>query len=323
MYQQTILPSILEQVVNCKDMIAQEYLMEVVIQVFTDEFHLHTLGPFLSATALLHPKVNIKQIVIALIDRLAAYAAREAENEDPEETRRQEEAAAKRLAERVKAQKAKLKENGIRSPEQSSSHIATEGADAWGGGFDTSVSSPPPPTSPSAVSATSPAPKETASSASTAVDGQVKRFRGIPEDVKLFEVFWHQVVELIKARPDLSIQDITALLVSLTNLSLSCYPDRLEYVDQVLGFASLKVSEFVNVYVLSFTPVLRWGLTPAIAPIYTVPKQLQIFSLFSWLRLIHINLFLPSLHSRNTSLCSPNNRSTPVDLLPMQSSLRC
>ena len=38
MYQQTILPSILEQVVNCKDMIAQEYLMEVVIQVstFTD-----------------------------------------------------------------------------------------------------------------------------------------------------------------------------------------------------------------------------------------------------------------------------------------------
>lgn len=33
MYQQTILPSILEQVVNCKDAIAQEYLMEVVIQV--------------------------------------------------------------------------------------------------------------------------------------------------------------------------------------------------------------------------------------------------------------------------------------------------
>jgi len=33
MYQKTILPSILEQVVNCKDVIAQEYLMEVVIQV--------------------------------------------------------------------------------------------------------------------------------------------------------------------------------------------------------------------------------------------------------------------------------------------------
>lgn len=33
MYMRDILPSILEQIVNCKDMIAQEYLMEVVIQV--------------------------------------------------------------------------------------------------------------------------------------------------------------------------------------------------------------------------------------------------------------------------------------------------
>lgn len=33
LYQKTILPSILEQVVSCKDVIAQEYLMEVVIQV--------------------------------------------------------------------------------------------------------------------------------------------------------------------------------------------------------------------------------------------------------------------------------------------------
>lgn len=33
LYRRTILPSVLEQVVNCKDVIAQEYLMEVVIQV--------------------------------------------------------------------------------------------------------------------------------------------------------------------------------------------------------------------------------------------------------------------------------------------------
>ena len=33
LYQRIILPSILEQVVSCKDTIAQEYLMEVVIQV--------------------------------------------------------------------------------------------------------------------------------------------------------------------------------------------------------------------------------------------------------------------------------------------------
>jgi vacuolar protein sorting-associated protein 35 len=38
MYQRTILPSVLEQVVNCKDVIAQEYLMEVVIQVCCDVY---------------------------------------------------------------------------------------------------------------------------------------------------------------------------------------------------------------------------------------------------------------------------------------------
>jgi len=95
--------------------------------VFTDDFHLHTLGPFLSATAQLHPKVNIKQIVIALIDRLAAYAAREAENEDPEETKRQEEGAAKRLAEKVNAQK-KARQNGV------ANHVnITADASEWGG----------------------------------------------------------------------------------------------------------------------------------------------------------------------------------------------
>jgi vacuolar protein sorting-associated protein 35 len=44
----------------------------------------------------------------------------------------------------------------------------------------------------------------------------------------------------------LSIQDITALCVSLINLSLSCYPDRLEYVDQILSFANVKVQEFAQ-----------------------------------------------------------------------------
>jgi hypothetical protein len=32
-YKQQVLPSILEEVVSCKDLIAQEYLMEIIIQV--------------------------------------------------------------------------------------------------------------------------------------------------------------------------------------------------------------------------------------------------------------------------------------------------
>ena len=46
-YQKSVLPSVLEQVVKCRDAIAQEYLMECVIQVFPDEFHLLSLNPYL------------------------------------------------------------------------------------------------------------------------------------------------------------------------------------------------------------------------------------------------------------------------------------
>lgn len=75
-YQKIILPSILEQVVSCRDAIAQEYLMECIIQVFPDEFHLQTLDPFLKSCAELHAGVNVKNIIISLIDRLAAYHQR-------------------------------------------------------------------------------------------------------------------------------------------------------------------------------------------------------------------------------------------------------
>ncbi|XP_010122813.1 PREDICTED: vacuolar protein sorting-associated protein 35, partial [Chlamydotis macqueenii] len=67
-YKQIVLPGILEQVVNCRDALAQEYLMECIIQVFPDEFHLQTLNPFLRACAELHQNVNVKNIIIALID---------------------------------------------------------------------------------------------------------------------------------------------------------------------------------------------------------------------------------------------------------------
>ena len=206
MYRRTILPSVLEQVVNCKDVIAQDYLMEVVIQVFTDDFHLHTLGQFLGACANLHPRVNIKNIVIALIDRLASFAAREAENEDPEEKRKGEEEAAKRLAEKVKGARGKGK--GVSDGEKSPSPVVDRPAEAaaWGGEEVESKEEEAAGSSSSPVKA-----EENGESSTNGVDEVTKKleekleikegskkFRGIPEDVKLFEVFWEQVVQLIK-----------------------------------------------------------------------------------------------------------------------------
>jgi vacuolar protein sorting-associated protein 35 len=75
-YMKLILPGILEQVVSCRDAIAQEYLMECIIQVFPDDFHLQTLDPFLKSCAQLQADVNVKNIIISLIDRLTTYHQR-------------------------------------------------------------------------------------------------------------------------------------------------------------------------------------------------------------------------------------------------------
>ncbi|GAA6014446.1 hypothetical protein JCM10207_001609 [Rhodosporidiobolus poonsookiae] len=239
MYQKLILPSVLEQVVNCRDVIAQEYLMEVVIQVFTASFHLSTLAPFLRATAQLHPKVNIKHLVIALIDRLAAYAAREAENETPEERRRGEEEAARRLGEEVR--RVRERERGRKERERAASARTQEAEETEGWGA--AVNALPPSKAGAEEERREDDGKiDGQTPYALGPDGEVRKFRGIPEDVKLFEVFWEQVVSLIKARPDLSLQDITALLVSLANLSLSCYPSHLTYIDQVLSFAAYQCS---------------------------------------------------------------------------------
>ncbi|KAJ3026901.1 UNVERIFIED_CONTAM: Vacuolar protein sorting-associated protein 35 [Siphonaria sp. JEL0065] len=71
-----ILPSIMSEVVNCRDVMAQEYLMEVVIQVFPDDFHLYTLDLFLSATSQLSRNVNVKQTIMSLVNRFTAFARR-------------------------------------------------------------------------------------------------------------------------------------------------------------------------------------------------------------------------------------------------------
>lgn len=77
LYKTVVLKGVIEQVVSCKDAIAQEYLMECIIQVFPDEFHLQTLTMFLQACANLHPNVNVKNIIISLHTRLALFATKD------------------------------------------------------------------------------------------------------------------------------------------------------------------------------------------------------------------------------------------------------
>lgn len=74
-YKSVVLPKILEIIVICKDTMAQQYLMDCVIQVFPDEYHLQSLEQLLDTTSNLNPTVDIKSIFINLMEKLSKFAA--------------------------------------------------------------------------------------------------------------------------------------------------------------------------------------------------------------------------------------------------------
>jgi len=73
--REPVLDRVLDIIIQCKDQMAQQYLMECIIQVFPDEFHLATLEQYLESCMLLHQGVDLRNIFTTLIDRLARYAA--------------------------------------------------------------------------------------------------------------------------------------------------------------------------------------------------------------------------------------------------------
>ncbi|KAL2192428.1 vacuolar protein sorting-associated protein 35 [Corynascus similis CBS 632.67] len=232
-YKDGILGPLLEQVVQCRDVLAQEYLLEVITQVFPDEFHLHTLDQFLGAVSRLNPHVNVKAIVIGLMDRLSDYAERESQNESEEDREKMEEEALANLLERVRLNALGATQSASASPEDTGASKNGDNADDDAGSQTETLR----------------ADDQTASVAETegtAVDGdeqqQATRRRGIPENVPLYEIFFGQVKNLVEAQ-HLPIQDTIALCVSLTNLALNIYPERLDYVDQILEYAHSKVTE--------------------------------------------------------------------------------
>lgn len=124
------------------------------------------------------------------MDRLSAYAAREAETVTSETRQKNEEEATEKLFERLKisseteSAKAPEHQNGDASDATSQATTAVE-------------------------------PEADAVSESNAG----KRVRGIPDDIKLFEIFNEQVQSLVKLQR-LPLWDAIALMVSLTNLAL-------------------------------------------------------------------------------------------------------
>ena len=152
----------------------------------------------LSAISRLNPHVDMKKIVIGLMDRLSSYAQREAETSSTENKQEAEESAVSKLLEKVTL-------SDTSSPGIAESVPATTN----GQGIDGSTTS-------HGTDETKVTPSE-----SVTVNGNdtSKASKSGIGEVLLFEIFYEQVVNLVKTRA-LPIQDTMALLTSLVNLAL-------------------------------------------------------------------------------------------------------
>ncbi|KAF4673140.1 Vacuolar protein sorting-associated protein 35 [Perkinsus chesapeaki] len=74
-YVSVVLPKLLDQVVSCQDTMAQQYLLDCIIQVFPDEYHLATLDSLLTTCSKTNSAVDLKPIIVNLMNRLAVYVS--------------------------------------------------------------------------------------------------------------------------------------------------------------------------------------------------------------------------------------------------------
>lgn len=82
LYQKEMLPIIIEQIIQCRDVVCQEYLLDIICQVFPDEFHLKTLPLLLNTTLKLNPKVSINLIISTFIEKLNGLLERIKDNDE-------------------------------------------------------------------------------------------------------------------------------------------------------------------------------------------------------------------------------------------------
>ena len=73
LYQNEVLERIINILLESKDQLSQQYLMECVIHAFPDDFNIQCMGKILDTCTKLQPNVDVKSLFIALMEKLAKF----------------------------------------------------------------------------------------------------------------------------------------------------------------------------------------------------------------------------------------------------------
>ena len=72
-YKQKVLPKIIEILLDGKDALSQQYLLECVVHAFPDEYNIESMDLLLDTCSKLQENVDVKSIFISLMQKLAKY----------------------------------------------------------------------------------------------------------------------------------------------------------------------------------------------------------------------------------------------------------
>ena len=75
-YEQNVLPRLLNIIINSKDKLSQEYLMECIIHAFPDSYNVKCIENLLEAISNLEQGVDIGSIFVSLMEKLGNYFSR-------------------------------------------------------------------------------------------------------------------------------------------------------------------------------------------------------------------------------------------------------
>lgn len=97
------------------------------------------------------------------------------------------------------------------------------------------------------------------------------------------------------------------------NLSVSCYPDRLEYVDQILGFASEKIKDFAESPDLHAPQTTSYLASLLLAPINSYQSVLTLLALPRYVSLLVLQPFATRRALAHAVVASVLKNETVVD----------
>jgi len=75
LYKEKILPKLIEILLENRDFLSQQYIMECIIQAFPDEYNIQCMDDILKTATQLDENVDVKTLFIILMEKLARYVS--------------------------------------------------------------------------------------------------------------------------------------------------------------------------------------------------------------------------------------------------------